>query len=107
MLDAVYQIEPAATASTLILAGTPSLDAIEHRESLRDYVITKAESEWHWQYLTRLYNAWEEANERWFGNQLVVPYIDFAHPSNPRAYGQTNSISSFGGRCEICIRPSF
>jgi hypothetical protein len=78
---------------------------IEHRQAFERFVLEQAEP-WHREYLGRLYAHWEEANGAYFGGQLVVPYILLAEPASPTTYGVTRSVSSFGGRCEIRLRPS-
>ena len=70
-----------------------------------DFVLDQAEA-WHRQHLGRLYALWDTWNAAYFAGQLVPPYVLLTPPESPRALGDCASISSFGGRCQIRVRPS-
>lgn len=78
---------------------------ILHREQMKTFVLAEAEP-WHRLHLTRLYDLWDAWNEAYFGGRMVPPYILLAEPSNPRRLGDTATVSGFGGRSQIRIRPS-
>lgn len=79
--------------------------ALEHRHKFWDYVHEDAEP-WHHEHLGRLGEDWERYNEEYFGGVLVPPYIMLSEPSNPRRLADCGSVSGFGGRSQIRIRPS-
>lgn len=56
--------------------------------------------------LLTLRDHWRECNERYFGRLMVEPYITLTEPSAPQVFGQCCSVSSWGSRLEIRIRPS-
>jgi hypothetical protein len=57
-------------------------------------------------WLVLLERWWVEFNEAHFDGRLVQPYIELNNPSNPKPIGQYSSITGFGGKSGICIRPS-
>jgi len=75
------------------------------REDLRAFVTAEA-ADWHRRHLGRLYQLWEEWNAAHFAGKLIPPYVLLTPPESPRAYGDCANISSFGGCCQIRIRPS-
>jgi hypothetical protein len=77
----------------------------EHRRGVRDYVLKDAEP-WHREHLGRLYNDWDTSNQRYFNGELEVPYILLSEPCAPQVYGDCSSVSGFGGKSQIRIRPS-
>src|SRR5215216_3655100 len=89
------------------LAGTQQLDNadIDHRASFVDYVMESAE-EWHRTHLGMLYQHWEENNDRHFAGEMWAPYVLLSEPAEPKAYGDCASVSGFGGRLQIRLRPS-
>lgn len=56
--------------------------------------------------LLRLRDHWMSANDRWFAGAMTLPYITLTEPSAPNTFGQCCSVSSWGSRLEIRIRPS-
>ncbi len=79
--------------------------AVQHREQFRDFVLLKAEP-WHRHHLGKLYELWNEWNRDFFGGALVAPYVLLSEPSAPSRYGDCSSVSGFGGRSQIRLRPS-
>jgi hypothetical protein len=75
------------------------------RATFRAFVIDQAEP-WHRAHLGHLYVLWDAWNARFFHGQLAPPYIIISPPESARAYGDCASVSSFGGRAQIRIRPS-
>jgi hypothetical protein len=49
---------------------------------------------------------WCDCNERYFDGRMVLPYITLTEPSAPKILGQCCSVSSWGSRLEIKLRPS-
>ncbi len=84
-------------------ALTPS--EVAHREAFRDYVLAEAEL-WHREHLGRLYAFWDEWNATYFGGAMVPPLILLSEPSEPKRYGDCGSVSGWGARSQIRIRPS-
>ncbi len=91
------------------LDGTPTQtltpSEVAHREAFRAYVLAEAEL-WHREHLGRLYALWEEWNAAYFGNAMVPPIILLSEPSEPKRYGDCGSVSGWGARSQIRIRPS-
>jgi len=85
--------------------GTLAPEHISDRERFAAFVLNDAEP-WHREYLGRLYHHWREWNEMYFEGRLIPPYILLSEPSNPRRYGDCATVSGFGGRSQIRIRPS-
>ena len=56
--------------------------------------------------LLALRDHWRMCNAEYFGGVMLEPYITLTEPSMPRIYGQCCSISSWGSRLEIRLRPS-
>jgi hypothetical protein len=56
--------------------------------------------------LVALRNHWRDNNKRFFGGRMLEPYITLTEPSAPQIYGQCCSMSSWGSRLEIRLRPS-
>lgn len=75
------------------------------RATFRAFVIDQAEP-WHRAHLGRLYALWDEWNAKYFEARLSPPYILISPPESARAYGDCASVSSFGGRAQIRVRPS-
>lgn len=61
---------------------------------------------WFKDWLRELYNAWDEWNDTFFGGELVVPCIFISEPKTPRALADCSTVSAFGARSQIRIRPS-
>ncbi len=49
---------------------------------------------------------WCDCNESYFDGRMVLPYITLTEPSAPTILGQCCSVSSWGSRLEIKLRPS-
>jgi hypothetical protein len=56
--------------------------------------------------LLRLRDHWHEVNTKYFDAVMTLPYITLTEPSQPSLYGQCCSVSSWGSRLEIRLRPS-
>jgi hypothetical protein len=56
--------------------------------------------------LLLLRDHWRECNTQFFDGIMLEPYITLTEPSAPQVYGQCCSLSSWGSRLEIRIRPS-
>jgi hypothetical protein len=56
--------------------------------------------------LLALRDYWRHCNIRFFDGIMLEPYITLTEPSAPRIYGQCCSVSSWGSRMEIRLRPS-
>jgi hypothetical protein len=56
--------------------------------------------------LLALRDHWRDCNARCFDGIMLEPYITLTEPSAPRIYGQCCSLSSWGSRLEIKLRPS-
>lgn len=56
--------------------------------------------------LLSLRDHWRDCNTRFFDGIMLEPYITLTEPSAPQIYGQCCSVSSWGSRLEIRIRPS-
>lgn len=78
---------------------------VRHRESFKVFVLNDAE-EWYRDHLGRLYDQWENYNQRFFGGEMVTPYIMFSAPGFAQALGDCSEISAFGGRSQIRLRES-
>jgi len=87
------------------LAGTPSPVHVQHRREWWDFVLREAEP-WHRDHLALLFSLWEHWNREHLDGKMVPPYILLAEPVAPNVYGDTTSVSGFGGRSQIRLRPS-
>jgi hypothetical protein len=76
-----------------------------HRQDWWDFVLKEAEP-WHREHLTRLFTLWEEWNDAYFGGALVPPYILLSETCIPRALGDCSTVSGFGAKSQIRLRPS-
>jgi hypothetical protein len=56
--------------------------------------------------LVALRDHWRDCNTEFFESVMVEPYITLTEPSAPQIYGQCWSVSLWGSRLEIRIRPS-
>jgi hypothetical protein len=56
--------------------------------------------------LLSLRDHWHEVNTTHFESAMTLPYITLTEPSKPSLYGQCCSVSSWGSRLEIRLRPS-
>lgn len=78
---------------------------IRHRESFKEFVLRDAEP-WHRISLGRLYEHWESCNARFFGGQMIIPYLLLSAPGFSQALGDCSEVSAFGGRSQIRLRES-
>lgn len=53
-----------------------------------------------------LRDHWRDCNDRYFDGRMVLPYVTLTQPSMPSVLGQCCSVSSWGSRLEIKLRPS-
>jgi hypothetical protein len=84
---------------------SPSDEERERRQEFVRFALHDAEP-WHREHLGRLYADWAEYNATYFGGLLVPPYILLAEPSSPRRYGDFGTVSAWGARSQIRLRPS-
>jgi hypothetical protein len=56
--------------------------------------------------LLALRDHWRDNNTRFFDGRMLEAYVTLTEPSAPQIYGQCCSVSSWGSRLEIRIRPS-
>lgn len=56
--------------------------------------------------LLRLRDHWLMVNDTYFDGVMTLPYITLTEPSTPSTYGQCCSVSTWGSRLEIKLRPS-
>lgn len=75
------------------------------RVAIRDFALKDA-IESHKKWLTILYTSWDDWNEKFFDGALITPCIFLAEPKTPRALADCTSVSAFGARSQIRIRPS-
>jgi hypothetical protein len=80
----------------------PPLDpAADERLRFVDFVLHDAE-EGYRAILKELYLAWQEFNERFFGERLQPPHLTIAS-GPPRALGFFKSLTDYGGRIQITL----
>ena len=95
--------------STSPLGGTTPPKVSESERARRldfmHYVMNDAEP-WHREHLGRLYADWDRYNEAYFGGVMVPAHILLSEPSNPRRLGDCGTVSGFGAKSQIRIRPS-
>ena len=94
------------TASRVILSDPAVSDSVaEHRTDYWTWVEQHAE-----QYTRRLLlglrDYWRDCNRDYFDGRMLEPYVTLTEPSAPQLYGQCCSVSSWGSRLEIRLRPS-
>ncbi len=82
-----------------------SPEDIAHRKGFWEFVETHG-APWHKQHLGRLLDLWMQWNREHYQGALVPPYILLSEPSEPKRLGDCGSVSGFGGRSQIRIRPS-
>jgi hypothetical protein len=75
----------------------------EHRESFRDFAISKSDEAWR-PVMGRLYGLWDQWARELFENPMIAPYILLASPSRPQHLGDYSATSGFGGHSQIRIR---
>ncbi len=82
-----------------------SPEDVSHREDYWDF-IKRHSAPWHQQHLLRIVDLWEEWNREYFESKLVLPYILLLEPAASNVLGDCSSVSGFGGRSQIRLRPS-
>lgn len=93
------------------LAGTPDVslaltpEDVTHRKQFTEYVEHDA-SGWHRHHLGRLLKLWREWNERYFQGKLIAPHVLLKTPNCPTRLGEYATISAWGSKGQICLRPS-
>jgi len=75
------------------------------RLDFMNFVMNDAEP-WHREHLGRLYADWNRYNETYFAGVMVPPHILLNEPSNPRRLGDCGTVSGFGAKSQIRLRPS-
>ncbi len=78
---------------------------VRHRGEFVAYVQEHAEPG-HRLALGRLYDLWFRWNNEFFEGRMLAPYIMLCEPVAPNVYGDCSTVSGFGGRLQIRIRPS-
>lgn len=75
---------------------------VELRQSIRRYAKEHGD-----RYSARLFDLWEEWNERYFGGLMTPAVILLDEPGQTKCYGQCSLFSGLAGiRSQIQIRPS-
>lgn len=94
------------TASRVILPNPAVSESVaDHRVDYWDWVEHHAE-DYQRGLLLGLRDYWRRCNKDYFDGRMLEPYITLTEPSAPQIYGQCCSVSSWGSRLEIKIRPS-
>jgi hypothetical protein len=95
------------TASRVILPNAAVSEPVaEHRTDYWTWVEQHAAPEYKRRLLLGLRDHWRDNNQAYFDGRMLEPYITLTEPSAPQIYGQCCSVSSWGSRLEIKIRPS-
>ena len=76
-----------ADSASPLLGTIPEADR-QLREHIRDFALTDAKP-WHRTQLTRLYQVWEDANNRYYGGVMLAPIIQLLEPSAPDVLGES------------------
>ena len=94
------------TASSAILQTAELPESVAgHRADYWTWVQDHAEPHRRQQLLT-LRDHWRDCNRLHFAGRMMQPYITLTEPSAPQILGQCCSVSSWGSRLEIRLRPS-
>ena len=91
-----------AITQTSLPVGTID-SGIKHRRDTMDYAASDGAYTAEMERWRLLFVGW---NEKYYGNELNVPYIRLSAPASTRALGTYSPISGEGGRSEIKLRPS-
>src|SRR5262245_61074295 len=78
----------------------------EHRQAFKTFVEHETDT---WPYSSdakRLYALFDEWNSACCDGQLTVPYRVLLEPGSGRRLGDTSSVSGWGGKLQIRLRPS-
>jgi len=75
----------------------------QHREDFRQFCIREADPRFR-QTMELLYDQWSDYNRTFFADALLPPYILVAPTVSPMAYGDTRTVSDFGGTTQITIK---
>jgi hypothetical protein len=76
---------------------------LRHRRDTMEYAASDGAYEAEMERWRHLFVGW---NEKYYGNELTVPYIRLSAPASTKALGTYSPISGEGGRSEIKLRPS-
>lgn len=97
----------AVTASRVILANPAVPESVaDHRVDYWTWVDEHASPPYKRDMLLGLRDYWRDCNRDYFAGRMLEPYITLTEPSAPQVYGQCCSVSSWGSRLEIKLRPS-
>ena len=95
--------DPAAQRKELLRVRDEDRDI---RERIANFALSEAANPYQRKVLTECYQNWETWNTDYFGGKMFTPLILIAEPRTPSTFGDYATISSFGGRGQIRIRPS-
>jgi hypothetical protein len=79
---------------------------IKHRKAFAEYATHDAASDWHREILERLHAFWDSINGDHFEGACIIPHILLAEPKTPRALGDHATVSGWGSRNQIRLRPN-
>jgi hypothetical protein len=90
------------------LEGSPPVPEShrQHRQAFKAFVEQETDTWQHSADAKRLYALFDEWNAAYFDGRLTVPYLVLLEPGSPRRLGDTSSISGWGGKLQIRLRPS-
>jgi hypothetical protein len=88
--------------------GTPTVPESHrrHRQDFKAFVEQETDAWQHSADAKRLYALFDEWNTAYFDTRLTVPYLVLLEPGSPRRLGDTSSVSGWGGKLQIRLRPS-
>jgi hypothetical protein len=91
-----------------LLKGTATVPEShrQHRQAFKAFVEQETDAWQHSADAKRLYTLFDEWNAVYFDGRLTVPYLVLLEPSSPRRLGDTSSMSGWGGKLQIRLRPS-
>ena len=98
-------IESAGGARSAILPHDLPEPVVGHRVDYWTWVENHADTTTR-DSLLALRDHWRDCNTRFFDARMLEPHITLTEPSAPQIYGQCCSVSSWGSRLEIRLRPS-
>jgi hypothetical protein len=88
------------------LNGTLPESHRTHRQAFKTFVEQETDAWQHSADAKRLYALFDAWNAAHYDGRLTVPYIVLLEPSSPRNFGDTSSVSGWGGKLQIRLRPS-